>query len=165
MDLLRNKFSNSIQEDLPEGHFSRFEAKLNSKLHSSSEKKTLYISIYAIAAVFIAALLLSFLYQKPDTKTINVLILAQESSELIETEKYFQYQIQEKLNQIDALVDKIEQKKIKKDLLGFDSELDNLKEDYKQAPGDQRVVNAVINTYMMKIEAIDNIINIVHKYI
>jgi hypothetical protein len=165
MDSLREKLSNIELSELPEEHQKRFEDKLDNYLNNYSKKKYLYVFSFSAAVAVITILFILFINNPSAIKTgKQEVILSTENHELIETEKFLQYQINYKLNLINSLNMKEEKKVIIHDLKEFDKTLLRLKSDYKKVPGDERVVNAIISTYILKIEAIDNIMNKLKKY-
>jgi hypothetical protein len=164
MDALREHFKHCIiPSDIPKGHQKRFEARLRSEfqikpLHS------LRIAIYAAAAIVILLITITTLYQKNKIQFNTTLILANVSGEAVETEKYLQKQISMRLTAIDTIYKPGKDFfSFKKDMREFDESLESLKKDLKQTPGDQRIVDAVINTYLLEIESLDTIMNILNK--
>lgn len=164
MDLLQQNIKKmNIPAELPTGHQLRFESKLQSQLHSHRKSPTIYL-LYAIAASILLLICLNiFIFS--DFNSSPELILVQENAEIIETEQYLQNEILQRLAVIEDL--KIEPEKsgnFKNDIKEIDESLDKLKDDLEQAPGDQRIVDAILNTYILKIETLDNIMNILQKY-
>ena len=85
-------------------------------------------------------------------------------SEIVETEMYYEGLINERIRKIEQLNPHAEQiSEILKDLSEFDNSLVNMKKDLEQAPGDERIIGAVMNTYRMKLEVLDNIVEIFQK--
>lgn len=164
MDILREKLKNTGSCELPDNHQERFESKLES-YYGSTNKNYLFIFSLTVSVAVITILIVLF-FNNPVTinNKTNDIILTSESYELKETEQYFRSQIKFRLNQINSLKINKEQKTIINDLKDLDNALLKLKSDYKKTPGDERIVNAVLNTYLIKIEALDNIMNILKKY-
>lgn len=161
-DLKRLLESTESAVELSSGHAKRFEDKLRLQFPKKIliPKKIAYLSIAASIAVILS--LFTIIKVVNQDKPTN-LIFAQEEMELIETEVYLQNTINQKLAEINSLKDVIDKTNILKDISEVDETLKVLRDDYKEAPGDSRVINAVIITYMRKIEALDNIKIILQK--
>lgn len=142
----------------PEGHRNRFEQKLNEHF---SKKRTIkwHIAAYAASIVLLISVsLMFFLNQEVDN---SAFLLSIENEEFVESELYYQQQIAIKMAAIQQLNE--DDTSYTLDLVEFDESLESLKSDLNEAPGDVRVVEAVLNTYMLKIEALDNIVTILKK--
>jgi hypothetical protein len=101
------------------------------------------------------------LYFSGNQDAKSELILLLEDEEYAESERYFQQQVEEKIATLKVLEPDISSKLM--DIMEFDESLNNLKKDLEETPGDERVVEAVINTYMLKLEALDNMVLILKK--
>ncbi len=162
MDDLKHLLEHTESVELPSGHLNRFEKKMGFSVHNSrfTSQNLIYLSVAASIAVIFS--LFAILGTDEQEKPTN-LIFAQEEQELIETEVYLQYTINQKLDEIYALKIKSDKKTILKDISEMDETLKALEKDYNEIPGDSRIINAVIITYMKKIEALDNIKFILQK--
>jgi predicted PurR-regulated permease PerM len=87
--------------------------------------------------------------------------ITQTTSELQETEIYYTKQINKGLEQIQLLklTDQKQKTAILSDLNSMDKNYDQLKNDLKDNPDDERLVHAIIKHYQIKLEAIDQVIN------
>ncbi len=164
MDVLKDMFRDTRPVDVPDGHTERFSRKLESRLHRPVFNRISFKYGY-IAAIIILVIVLSVAMSKTNNNNFKLpaAILTMEDSELVETEQYFQKEINQRMLMIEDLSDD-NGHSILKDLEEFDVSLKKLRNDYKQTPGDTRIVNAVLTTYMLKIEAMDKIMNILQKY-
>ena len=164
MDAIQKKIAEmSVLVDLPEGHQQRFEKKLYSRMNVKNSRMVIFYAIAASILLFFCLNITQLLNIK-SAPTPN-LILSHESEETIETEQYLQSEISNRISQLNSMKLKKEQVKIiNNDIRDIDQSLNNLKEDLKEAPGDQRIVNAVINTYIIKLETLDNIMHLIKKY-
>lgn len=155
---------NNVPSELPKGHRRRFKSKL-SKDFPARYNNSRQLIIYSSVAAILIGIVFSLILLKSNTKEIKTgLILVDESAEAIETERYFQNEIANRISIIGSI--NIHGQKtfdIKTDLQDLDESLKNLKKDLEQTPGDQRIVEAVFNTYILKIETLDNIVDILHK--
>lgn len=168
MDYLKKIFEKQRfdQQDIPEGHETRFLGKLNSELPGMNKSKRWVVPAlsYAAAATIGVILFLSITNTPIQEQSKENIILLSETEETIEAEVYLQNQVETRMETIQQLDKKRKHTaKIMDDIHDFDNSLNRLASDLKEAPGDQRIVDAVLNTYIMKIEALDNIVNILQK--
>jgi septal ring factor EnvC (AmiA/AmiB activator) len=163
-DFLQQKIQTmNVPSELPEGHYNRFESKLQKQLDNENMVRW---PIYSIAIAASIVLLICLSIVKFSTKESKPeLILAKENSEVVETEQYFQAEISQRITLIKSLEAKSnKRKKFESDIKELDESLNSLRNDLQEAPGDQRVVDAILNTYILKIETLDNIVSILQKY-
>lgn len=168
MDNLKSIFKNKIlnQEEVPSGHETRFMEKLDEEFPTDSKiKKWIMPAIsYAIAASIGIVLFLSILDNDKSIQNETPIILVSENAENIEAEVYLQNQVESRMETIQELDKKGKHTaELIIDIVEFDNSLNRLRTDLNEAPGDQRIVEAVLNTYIMKIEALDNIVYILQK--
>ena len=154
-DFIRNN-KTSFEEDLPQEHLERFENKLRS-VYDPSWSKTLnrYLAIAAVVVVIITigymVLLTSNVFYSSDYILSNI------TPELYETETYYQTEISQKL---EILSDQKEVKKsIMKDLQEIDKSFETIKKDLDENPGDERLISAVLNTYQIKLDLLNEILD------
>jgi hypothetical protein len=143
-------------KDLPEGHLDRFIAKLDSSLHTS--RKFLRFQVYATAAsIFAVIALFTLLMIKVGQFRQHSSLLAGISPELEEAELYYQSTIQERMKilEVNNLVDK----EVIIDLEEIDESFDNINKDLKKNPGDERIIQAVMRIYQLKLDLINDLLN------
>ena len=160
MKLLENKIRETVfSHDVPpSGHKERFEQRLNEHFGKSRSIRW-HLPAYAASIIILVSTLTILLL---NNKTVDSqLILSLENEEFIESEVYFQNLVAQKIATIENLDSA--NKSIIDDIHEFDESLMNLKNDLIEAPGDERIVAAVLNTYMLKIEALDNLVTILKK--
>lgn len=141
------------------GHRKRFEQKMLKQKSKNKNIKWQIITAYAAAILVLLIFSLSYL-QKSELQNVDV-ILSIENDEFLESEEFYQHEIATKLAIIKEL--KHDSHIQLDDISEFDQSLESLKDDLQEAPGDQRVIEAVLNTYMLKVEALDNIVAILKK--
>jgi hypothetical protein len=154
-----------------DGHFARFEAKLN-KQHKKKRKITLNV-VWKVAAAIVFVLLASnqaFIYFSPDNKGMFMsennnsgISLASVSSEYKEVEFYYTSAINSGINQwnklnAEGLISDDEQKLMDEELSEFETLYKNLQEDLKLNPNDERVINAMLEYYQAKLSVINLIV-------
>ena len=147
----------ALVEDAPEGHFERFEAKLNKEFKTKNKFNR---RLLQIAAVLIFALLLGNqlrIYFAP--KQVQVTSLASVSPEYGEVEFYFTSTIDqsmvewEKLNK-EGYISEADQQMMTNEILEFDQLQAQLQQELKANPDDERVINAMLEYYQAKLSVI-----------
>lgn len=142
-------------QDLPEGHLNRFITKLDAALHGN--RKVLKFQLYAVAASVITVVGLSILlFIKVTQFREHPPLLAGISPELEETELYYQSQIQEsmKVLKTNNLVDK----EVISDFKEIDKSFRLINKDLKENPGDERIINMVIQIYQIKLDLLNDLL-------
>ncbi len=148
--------NNAIPEsDLPGGHLSRFEKRLNSTLAIRSRLRM--FQRIAIAASVTAFILLSTIVtiNLEDLKTRRT-VLYSISSELYETELYLAGEIEEKMEILTT--SNSFDKAILDDIREIDKSFDEVKKELFRNPYDDRLISAVIETYRVKLDLLDEVL-------
>lgn len=153
-----------------DGHFARFEAKLNAQ---NKKKKKINVGlILKIAAAVVFALLATnqaFIYFSPNGQGLiprnnneSAITLASLSPEYQEVEFYYTSAINSgiqhwnKMNE-EGLISSEEQSMMNEELGEFEQLYKNLQKDLEANPNDERVINAMLEYYQAKL----NVINII----
>lgn len=165
MQNLKQKIMNNRQEfDYAEpgnGHFERFAE----KLHRTNIGKRFSIPYYLkIAVVLILVSISSILvyeYIRPVNQNTYEYTFGKISPEYREVEDFFIHTINTRYEKLDNLnVGDAEQKEmIKKELKEMDNILENLSRELKNEPNNEKLINAMIQHYQMKLEIMNSIIN------
>jgi len=153
-----------------DGHFERFQA----KLELQKKKKTITLNlVWKVAAAVVFVLLAvnqANIYFSPD-KQNNILSennsdfsLASVSPEYKEVEFYYTNAISVGLNQwnslmADGYISEEEQKMMDSELSDFETRFKNLQTDLAANPNDERVINAMLEYYQAKLDIINMIVN------
>jgi len=160
--ILNNR--NSIQDEEPlEGHFERFEARLQKA--SRPVRRINFHPALKIAAVVVFALLavnqvrLSFFPEKKETLSLGSI-----STEYREVEFYYTNAIQLGMNQweklkADGMISKSDEQMMQKEQEDFDQMYQKLLVDLKANPNDERVINAMLEYYQSRMNVMSLIIN------
>lgn len=160
--ILNNR--HSIQDDEPlEGHFERFEARLQKA--SKPVRKMRLQQILRIAAVIVFALLVvnqARIWLTPEKK--ETLSLGSISPEYREVEFYYTNSIQTGMAQWEKLrkegyVTESEHEMMLKEQADFDQMYQQLLIDLKANPNDERVINAMLEYYQSRMNVISLIIS------
>jgi len=156
-----------------EGHFERFEQKLNqhhkSKSKTKTKTKTFTLGYILKAAVVALLVVISglWVYDKtlapPVTK--NGIALREISPEYREVEMYYANLVNQKYNEINdfAFMDSTQKEMLVNELNEMDSIYENLKKDLTMNPNDDRVINAMIQHYQLKVEVMNQILTQLHE--
>ncbi|MCK5169963.1 MAG: hypothetical protein KAQ75_08790 [Bacteroidales bacterium] len=143
-----------------DGHFARFEQKLNEL--NSRKKKSFTIGYMLKAAVVAILVILSglWVYDNFESRTNNGIALSEISPEYGEVEMYYTHLVNQKygeINQCESL-DSTQKGMLMYELGEMDSIYANLKNDLRTNPNDQRVINAMIQHYQLKVEVMNQIL-------
>ena len=158
-----------------EGHFERFEEKLQSI--SKKEKNNNFSIVWKVAAAAIFAFLLVnqamiWFSEKPvlnETAPGNEqLTLSELSSEYEEVEFYYTNAINVGLNDWEAMVQQgliteDEQQMLNQELEEFEKVYLKLQGDLALSPNDERVINAMLEYYQTKLNLINLIVGKLHE--
>ena len=147
-----------FEADEPEdGHYERFRKKLY--------KKTLYIRFWPAAAVVIILLLaanqIRMYLQTPEIKREALLA---GNPEYREAEIYYTSSIREGMEKLEYLsgeniLTEKEQKIMEEEMKEFQESFDLLFKELKANPEDERIINAIIETYRARLNIINMIIS------
>jgi hypothetical protein len=164
MDKLDNLFNNqreAFDEEPLEGHFQRFEEKLNHR--HRRRKLTISTGMFLkIASLVIVVLLSANLFvhrqvQKPNSKEQGFV-----SNEMNETAHFYNTRINSGLSQLQQMSDqglgsKTDLIQLKKEMDEMDRLHQELQNEYSKNPNDERVINAMIDYYQTKLNIINTI--------
>ncbi len=154
-----------------EGHFARFEAKLNAQ--ATKKKRLSLMFVLKVAAVIVFAFLATnqaFIYFSPSGqglipgKSNQAITLASISPEYQEVEFYYTSAINSGLEQwnrmnAEGLISDEEQGIMDEELKEFEDLYTNLQKDLQLNPNDERVINAMLEYYQAKLSIINIIID------
>jgi hypothetical protein len=170
-EMILNNLEGLNDNEPLEGHFDRFEAKLN--LQHKKKKITLNL-VWKVAAAVIFVLLASnqvAIYLSQDNQRSlfsafnkNEVTLSSVSPEYEEVEFYYTSTINSGLSQWDkmkreGLISEEEQNMMNTELDEFQARYKNLQKDLAANPNDERVINAMLEYYQAKLSVINMIVN------
>lgn len=155
-----------------EGHFERFEEKLN----RNHKRKTISLSLVLKVAAAVVFVLLAtnqaFIYFSSDKKsTLNTdgntnreVTLATVAPEYQEVEFYYKNAVNVGLNQWEGMIDQgliseDDQLLMNKELNDFEDIYTTLQKDLEANPNDERVINAMLEYYQTKLSVISVIVS------
>ncbi len=153
-----------------DGHFERFQAKLNVQ----HKKRTITLNVVWKVAAAVVFVLLAVnqvnMYLSPDKQNGVVsesntdFTLSSVSPEYKEVEFYYTNAINVELNQwnsmvADGFISKEEQDLLDNEMAEFETRFINLQNDLKANPNDERVINAMLEYYQAKLDIINMIVS------
>jgi hypothetical protein len=151
----------AFEEEPLEGHFERFETKLD-KYHIVKKRKLKAWPFLKIASILIIVLLCAnlIIYILPDKPGKNVHRFA--NKELNETANFYTIRINSGMSQLKQMADQgigseHELKMVNKEMNELDSLYVDLQNEYSKNPNDERIVNAMIEYYQTKLNIINTI--------
>ena len=144
-----------------EGHFERFEQKL---LDLKKPKKIFTIGYMLKAAVVTLLVVLSGLYVYESFRPKMMkdgIALREVSPEYNEVEIYYTKLVNQKYSEINQFqfLDSTQKSMLMNELDEMDVLYENLKKDLTTNPNDERVINAMIKHYQLKVEVMNQILN------
>jgi hypothetical protein len=168
-EIIMNNLKELNDQEPMDGHFERFQAKLN---RQNRKKKITFSLVWKIAAAVVFVLLAvnqANIYFSPE-KNENPAIsnsefsLASVSPEYKEVEFYYTNAISVGLNQWHNLeaggfISETEKELMNTELSEFEVRFKNLQTDLAANPNDERVINAMLEYYQAKLEIINMIVN------
>jgi hypothetical protein len=143
------------------GHIDRFEKRLAMQ---SSRKRTLQLTyrISRFAAVGLLMLMSSLWAYNEFIRPEEKMMLGDVNKEYQEVEFFFTSQINtkyEELKDSPLLEDDEYKQSLLEELNQMDSEYNNLQKEMEANPGDERIINAMIQHYQTKLQVITDILN------
>lgn len=146
-----------INNDLPhEGHFERFEMRLNDQ---NKHKKRINTSLIAAVA---AVLVLAFIVLKPGN-TATPFTLSDVSEQYAEVEFYYVNHINKQTELLKTIAnnDSLQSQSMSillNEMEEYDATYEQLCSDLEATPNDERVINALITYYQTKLEIVNRIL-------
>lgn len=169
-ELILNNLKELNDNEPMDGHFERFQAKLNKQ---NKTRKITFGLVWKVAAAVVFVLLAvnqANIYFSPDKQAGNSTLnnkefsLASVSPEYKEVEFYYTNAINMGMGQwnslkTDGFISETEQETMNTELAEFEERFKNLQTDLAANPGDERVINAMLEYYQAKLEIINMIVN------
>jgi len=154
----------SFDEKEPlEGHFERFQQKLETRKPARRVNLFMVAAAAAIAGLILTGTL-GILYNNVSISNLKQKDLSYNviSPEFTEIENYYNVQIKEKHHQISTLSKKSSpevEKEVKKAIYDMDLGYYLLKKELLSNPNQERVVSAMIQQYQFRVDMLDQILN------
>lgn len=156
-----SKNRNHFEAEPRAGHFNRFKDLLEGQ--TSVKKISVLPQLLKVAAIIVLVVLSSlWTYEKVfSNQEEKGLSLSDISPEYREVEQFFVQEVSFKYNQIknsDFLSDSTQKIMIMEELSEMDSIYNLMKKDLKTSPNDERIINAMIEHYQLKLEVMTNLL-------
>ncbi len=146
-----------------EGHFERFNLKLEIRFGKVAVKRSIVPYLLKAAVVTLLVTLSSLWtwdhFLRPDR---NRMALGDVSKEYREVENYYLHQVnlmESEINSINFINNTEQKNMLTKELKNMDSVYIQLQKDLKANPDDERIINAMIEHYQTKLEVMTFIVN------
>ena len=162
-DIIRNNRELFDDQEPYEGHFERFQRKLETRMAPGGIKKSI-VPYLLKAAVITLLITLSSLWTwdnfiSPSSRRMR---LGDVSQEYREVENYYVHQVNLMENEIlnlDLLNGTEESVMLKEEISNMDSVYLQLQKELKANPNDERIISAMIEHYQTKVEVMSFILN------
>jgi hypothetical protein len=146
----------------PDGHFERFRERLKDESRGKSFRWNMVWKVAAVVVFVFLAANQTRLWLTPEEK--QPLTLSAVSPEYAEVEFYYASSIRTGLNTLsslsdDGVISKEENQLMQQEFEAFETRYQMLQKDLQAHPGDERVINAMIEYYQDKLEIITMILN------
>ncbi len=146
-----------------EGHFDRFNRKLEARFHTVRVKRSIVPYLLRAAVVTLLVTLSSLWtwehFINPDR---NRMTLGEVSPEFREVENYYLHQVnlmESELNTIQFSENPQQKEMMITELKSMDSVYVQLQRELKTNPNDERIINAMIEHYQTKVEVMNFIVS------
>ncbi|MBN1144988.1 MAG: hypothetical protein JXA72_11230 [Bacteroidales bacterium] len=166
-DFIKENLERFDSDGPPEGHFERFETRLQKM--EKPESRQIRMVILRVAASVLLGLVLSYaalLEFRYLDRRADSMYMSAFYPELKEAESFYNAQLAKKYNEIQELQfggADAEKKLIARELSDMNIRVRDMKKDLRSNPEDERIMNAIINMYQLKIELMDMIIARAHQ--
>jgi hypothetical protein len=166
-DFIKENLERFNSDGPPDGHFERFEARLRKQ--KRPENRQIRLVVLRVAASILLGLVISYtamLEFRYLDRRANYMYMSAFYPELKEAEGFYNAQLIKKYNEIQELQfggDDMEKILIARELSDMNDRVRDMKKDLRSNPEDERIMNAIINMYQLKIELMDMIIARAHQ--
>ncbi len=162
-DIIRNNKDFFDGAEPSEGHFERFNRKLEARFSVHVVKRSIVPYLLRAAVVTLLVTLSSLWtwehFLRPDR---NRMTLGQVSPQYKEVENYYVHQVnimESELVNIDLNNNPEQKKMLLSEIKSMDSVYVQLQKELKANPNDERIINAMIEHYQTKLEVLTYIVN------
>ena len=158
----------AFNQDSPKtGHEDRFQEKLKNFEPQTPKKHVhIWLKIAAVGLLLIVSSIVVFTIYPDNSNHTNAaeeqMSLGEVSSEYKEVETYLKGNLDNKIQEFEQLqcpTGDVEKEEIRKELKALDTVYQELQQDLKHNPKNERIINAMINTYQTKIEILEQVIS------
>jgi hypothetical protein len=162
-EIIRNNRDFFEDQEPSEGHFERFNRKLEMRFHAGSVKRSIVPYLLKAAVVTLLVTLSSLWtwdhFIRPDSKRMT---LGDVSPQYREVENYYLHQVNLMESEIGSITlsgDTEQKEMLNAELRSMDSVYVQLQKELKTNPNDERIINAMIEHYQTKLDVMTFIVN------
>jgi hypothetical protein len=162
-DIIRNNKDFFEDAEPSEGHFERFSRKLEMRFQISAPKRSIVPYLLKAAVVTLLVTLSSLWtwdhFIRPDSSRMT---LSEVSPQYKEVENYYIHQVsimESEIIDIDLNNNRGQKSMLLDEMKSMDSVYVSLQKELKANPGDERIINAMIEHYQSKLELMTYIVN------
>ncbi len=156
---------NAFEQEPDVGHFERFLARME-KRKGTTKPMSYLTGILKVAAIVVLVVISSIWgFDKIFLQHEEGISLGELSPEYNEVEQYFVFEVNQKYREIDDsdfFADSLQKIVMMKELKEMDSIYNSMKVDLKTNPDNERVINAMIEHYQLKLDIMNHILNQLH---
>jgi len=162
-DLIRNNKDFFEDAEPSEGHFERFNKKLEILCQNNAPKRSIVPYLLRAAVVTLLVTLSSLWTWDHFIRTgSSRMTLSEVSPQYKEVENYYIHQVnmmEGEIINIDLKNNPVQKDMLIKEMQSMDSVYVTLQEELKTNPNDERIINAMIEHYQTKLEVMTYIVN------
>lgn len=162
-DIIRKNRDHFEDQEPMDGHLERFSWKLEKRLHSNATKRSIVPYLLRAAVVTILVTLSSLWTWDHFIRTDkDRMALGDVSPQYKEVENYYVHQVNLVENEVMTgnLEANAEQKEmLQQEMKSMDSVYVQLQKELKANPNDERIINAMIEHYQIKLDVLTYIVN------
>jgi cytochrome c-type biogenesis protein CcmH/NrfG len=162
-EIIRNSKELSEGNEPMDGHFDRFNWKLEKRLHKEATKRSIVPYLLKAAVVTILVTLSSLWtwdhFIRPGSQRMT---LSQVSPQYKEVENYYVHQVnlmESEIINVDMKNNPEQRRELENEMKSMDSVYVQLQKELKANPDDERIINAMIEHYQTKLEVMTYIVN------
>ncbi len=156
-EIIRKNAAVFDSEEPSANHYEKFLKKLDDSHHNV--KKDRYIRILthvaSVAAVFLLVVSIILLHRQSSDDNLSQKLPA----EVTEIENFFQYQIESNLRSLNSSLKNcpVQKQNLQSCFKELDRSFKTIQNDLMENPGNEQVLNALINNYQTKLEIMEQI--------
>jgi hypothetical protein len=161
-EIIRNNRDLFEEREPLDGHLDRFTWKLEKRLHSGTNIRSIVPYLLRAAVVTLLITLSSLWTWDHFIRKDNKMTLGQVSPQYKEVENYYVHQVnlmESELVNIDLKNNPAQKKVLLSEMKSMDSVYVQLQKELKVNPNDERIINAMIEHYQTKLEVMTYIVS------
>jgi hypothetical protein len=156
-EIIRNNAGVFDSGEPSAAHFEKFLKKLDGRHQNAKKDRFVRMLTYVASAAAVFLLVVSIILLRRQSSDINT--AQQLPVEVTEIENYFQYQIESNLRTLNSSLENcpVQKQNLQLCFKELDKSFRTIQNDLKANPGNELVMNALINHYQTKLEIMEQI--------